>query len=233
MPMRRSFAPPTVTFSATGEGRKRGALALLEAGRDAATRGFGRAALRLAAAAVQFDASDDIRRDATSLSRAVSRQRTPGAVSELPRPAEIETEATSRPPPSLTRQAIGAFQRRDFENVDRLADTAIAEGNDRAAAERIRALGQLARGDVVAAIQTVARSQHHERANERSRARGALTRALVLLNAGEIEEAVRSSLYTLAYARRATDLRARGGRLARAELVLSWAWTQRGRNSDR
>ena len=215
-------------FLGDGGKEEAGALALLEAGRDAATRGFGRAALRLAAAAVQFDASDEIRRDATALSRAVSRQRSAGAVSELPRAAE--EQPTSLPPTdvSLTQQAIKAFQRRDFENVDRLADTAIAEGNDRAAAERIRALGQLARGDVVAAIHTVARSQHHERPSERSRARGALTRALVLLNAGEVEEAVRSSLYTLAYARRSTDLRAEAAALR----VLSSCFRGLGRAED-
>ena len=57
---------------------------------------------------------------------------------------------------------------------------------------------------------------------------GALARALVLLNAGEIEEAVRSSLYTLAYARRTTDLRAEAAALR----VLSSCFRGLGRKDD-
>ncbi len=196
-----TFARATYGYFLGEGGREQaGARALLEAGRDAATRDFGRAALRLAAAAVQFDSSDGVRADATALSRAVSRKR-PSNPDEIGGTAQAGRLHVPLEVP-LARQAVSAFLRRDFENVDRLVDTAIAEGNDRAAAERIRALGQLARGDVIGSIHTLARPQHFERDDEHSRARGSLARALVLLNAGEIEDALRASLRTLAYARR-------------------------------
>jgi hypothetical protein len=182
-------------YLAEGGHENDGARSLLVAGIAAAKHGFGGAAVRLAAAAVQFDPSAETRAAATKLSRSVGTQAKP------PPSKSFRVPAPTMAPPNLVTQAVRGILRQDFESVDRAIDTAIAEGRDRHAANRMRAMGHLARGDLAGAISLVARAVHGGAAQEQTEARNSLARAIVLLHAGEVDDALRDALQALAWAR--------------------------------
>jgi tetratricopeptide (TPR) repeat protein len=126
----------------------------------------------------------------------------------------------------LVRQAVDAMMRRDLDAVERCVDIATAEGCDRAAASRMRALAHLARGDHAQAMQLLASVQ--DNGDHRHRARAALTRALILLHAGDPAQAVRAGLGALSTSRRIKDPRGE----AAAMHALSWCFRALGRAED-
>ncbi len=200
----------TVGWYLAEGGRERdGARALIEAGRAAQLAGFTRAALRLAAAAVQYDDSDATRAAATTLTRAArrplppppgeTRRTAPAPITVVAPPDDDGTEV-------LSERVVHGILTRDFEAADRYIDIAVAEGCDRGAAERLRALGLLARGDLAAAMRALASSRELA-ADDRAEARGALAHALVLLYASDLGGAVRAALASLAKSRARRDPR--------------------------
>ncbi|MEM9189137.1 MAG: hypothetical protein AAGF12_08165 [Myxococcota bacterium] len=238
------FAQATRGFYiAEGGFEQAGAEALLRAGEAAAEGGFGRTAVRLAAAAVQFDEAPETKTHANRLSRAVAKRAKAHAehamVSGGQAPPPPPPAARKRPPvpppvpemepeePTLASLSIRAIQTHDFDTVDRLMDAAIAEGRGRAAAERLRAMGSLSRGDLAGAIRSLAKSRDLS-ATERAAARHALARGLVFLHAGEPEAGIRHALETLAQAREASDATAERAALR----LLSECFRALGRPED-
>ena len=107
------------------------------------------------------------------------------------------------------RRAVRAIVAKDFDAVERVVEAAVAAGGAPAAADRIRAVAQLARGDVNSALRTLQRSRRlaPDGDTSASAARASLALALVLLNTDDPVPAVRAAVGALASARARADLR--------------------------
>jgi len=202
------FAKATMGyFMAEGGNEAEGARALIEAGRAASLSGFARAAVRLAANAVQLDGSAETRAAATGISR--SARGSDGHRSTVPPPQDTVVasldEVAEEQPEDLVESAVRSIMRRDLETADRLIDVAIAEGRDRASAYRMRAIAHLCRGEREAAMELLAASQTHGSSDPKARARYLIARTLVLLAGGNVTAALRSALGALADTREARD----------------------------
>src|SRR4030095_6095601 len=106
---------------------------------------------------------------------------------------------------AISRQAVSALRSEDFEGLDRLLDWAIAEGCSIAAAERIRGLGQLLRGDAAAALRCFTLAKDREVSDARGTTKGRLLEALISLQKGSSWDAIRKALTALAIARKNLD----------------------------
>jgi len=217
-------------YLAEGGQEAEGARALIEAGRAAALGGFPRAAVRLAAAAVQYDPSPRTRSAATTLSRSVSARR---HISAPPLPETVvamaeELEETAGDAQSVGQHAVSCLKDRDFEAVDRILDIAVAEGHDRAAAERLRALTELGRGELEAALFAIYKSRDALPDDDAARARTELARAIILLGAGHPRRALRCALTALRLSRAADT---RSGESASLRM-LSLCYLALGRSDE-
>ena len=214
-----AFARATVGFYlAEGGLLHEGAKELLEASRAAATAGFSRAALRLAAAAVQFDRSVATKSAATHVSRAITREVHPeGGITIPPEPRRSSSgplmvlpEIRRADPPStevldVAQGAIRAIRAKDFDAVERFLDIAVAEGRDRSAADRVRAMAHLARGDLQSAARAFAQAKAGNGKDGGKAAREDLALALLLLHSGAAHAAVREGLRALSKSRETGD----------------------------
>lgn len=188
---------------------------LLRAATHAREAGFERAAVRLAAAAVRVDPSDTTRRAAAALMASAA------AESAYP-PAHAVSDTVQR--------AVRAIVARDFDAVERVVEAAVAAGGAPAAADRVRAVAQLARGDVQSALRTLQRNRRRapDGDTSASAARALLALALVLLNAGDPVPAVRAAVGALASARARNDARGEDAALR----TLSSCYRALGRAED-
>ncbi len=196
-----TFARATLGYyQAEGGAENEGAETLLSAASAARESGYGRSAIRLAAAAVQYDPSDATREDAAQLTRKT-----------VPPPSAKEGRmtagASSEEVADVFQRALEALRARDFETLDRCVDTAIAEGRDPATAARVRAIAHLMRGDTKGAMRALARARAVQGKDRRRAARQALALALVMLHAGDPSRALRATLEALAHARTLRDPR--------------------------
>lgn len=178
-------------FVAEGGDESAGAKAILTAGRLALDHGHRRAAIRMAATAVQFDDSPESRRLASSLSK--------DAATASGR--HVRKKSDTEPPPSLEEETIQAIRQGDREKVERLLDSAVAEGANRSAANRLWAMLHASKQDIVVAMQAMAKARSKGDVNTRN----TLARGLVLLQAGEPINAIRAVLETLRQVRGAED----------------------------
>lgn len=171
----------------------------LDLARTCGTLGLGRAAARLALSAARAATSDAVRTEAATLATELRGQSRGGE---------------SLPPITLTgdvasplRAAVQAMRARDFGSVEKLVDDALAHGSTPGAAEPLRAVAQLARGDVAAASRTLQRARLKDDGDPRAAARAALALALVHLRTGAPRDGVRDALAALALARAHADIR--------------------------
>jgi tetratricopeptide (TPR) repeat protein len=223
------FEKATVGFYlAEGGHEADGARALIEAGRAASLHGFPRAAVRLAAAAVQFDPSPRTRSAATMLSRSVSAAASRDSAPPLPETVVARHGGEPAKPAERTvrESALAAFRERDWDSLDRWLDMAIAEGNDRAAADRVRALALLGRGDVRGALATLGRAADSNGAPHGPRAE--LARAVVLVAAERPVEATRCALRALRATRETGDMQGEAASLS----TLALAYRAMGRDAE-
>jgi hypothetical protein len=177
-----------------------GAKALLETAEVALLAGHARSAVRLAAAAVQFQPS----RDARAWAARISREATAGSKGSMPAGVRASLAPPTRA--SLARQAVKALLEHEIDRVERCIEVATAEGRDLGAVRRLRALALLLRGDASGATQAL----HGTIPNSEPDIRDAIALAWVTLHAGDAEHAVRHALEALAQARRREDTRAEG-----------------------
>ncbi|MFW6051330.1 MAG: hypothetical protein ACODAU_09160 [Myxococcota bacterium] len=224
-----AFASGTIGYCLAEGGHVRdGARALLEAARAALGAGFTRSAIRLAAGAVQFDPSEETRAAASKISRSMSSRPPPpraGGATKVPVVDAIDDDNALS---DLVQRTVRSLLDRDFDAAERFIDMAVAEGCDRPAADRLRAIAHLARGDHGAAMQALGRTHEGEERDPRRAARAALTRALVLMHGGEPSEAVRPGLRALSIARRLRDPRGEAAALH----ILSACYRALGRAAD-
>lgn len=207
-----SFGQATLGhFLAEGGHTEEGARLLLEASMMAANVHHGRSAVRLAAAAVQAHPTPDVRDVSAKIMRAVVAETQSAETTRIdtdPGATPIPSEPTSRSIPLLTvgQSAVQALLSRDFERVERCIDLAIAEGGSLAAADRIRAIAALCRGDREAAVSALAKARAQSREADQDRARDELAASWIRIHDGDLHGAVRGSLAALSTARAAHDL---------------------------
>ncbi len=207
---------------------------LLQAAGRARGAGLERAALRLAAAAVRVDPRDETRRAAATF--ASDRGPDTGVVAD-PNPAAAQPHETSTGTPAPTEsldtanRAVRAIIARDFDAVERVVEAALAAGGPPAAAERIRAVAQLARGDAGRALRTLRRQQGAGPGGQSESTRAMLALALVLAGSGEPVGAVRAAVAALASARRRGD--ASGEEAALRTLARCYRALGRTRDAER
>ncbi|MFW5925277.1 MAG: hypothetical protein ACOCV4_03870 [Myxococcota bacterium] len=227
-----AFASATIGYCLAEGGQSReGARALIEAARAAVDAGFARSAIRVAAAAVQFDPSAETRVAASAVSRSMSSRPPPairGGGEEGSTAAAVVALQEEDALPDLVQRTVRSMLERDFDAAERFIDMAIAEGCDRPAADRLRAIAHLARGDHPAAMQALARTHEGEEGDRRRATRAALTRALVLMHGGEPASAVRPSLRALGFARALRDPRGEAAALH----ILAACYRTLGRPQD-
>lgn len=154
-------------FLAEGGDKDQGARSLLVAAEAALAGGYSYAPRRLAAIAVQMHPHAHIRAAASEISRAAAPE-----------------EQTDHGEGSVSQVAISALLAGDTDAVERTIEVAIAEGRDLAAADRMRAMTHLAKGDTEAAMKALARvridedeADYHARAGISPRRGSSSTRA--------------------------------------------------------
>lgn len=210
------------------------AATLLRGAARARGAGLERASLRLAAAAVRVDPRDETRRAAASF--ASERGPDTGVVAEpeAHAGASLETSAgTPAPTESLdtANRAVRAIIARDFDAVERVVEAALAAGGPPAAAERIRAVAQLARGDAGRALRTLRRQHGAGPGGQAESTRAMLALALVLAGSGDPVGAVRAAIAALANARRRGDTN--GEQAALRTLARCYRALGRARDAER
>ena len=117
------------------------------------------------------------------------------------------TSVTPAPVRSFVEEAVRAFRERDFEALEATIGRAIADGGDLGAVGRVRAVAELARGDLEAARGALREARERGRDAPSSRARSLLAEALLDLRAGEPMRGVRGGLAALAVSRTLSDPR--------------------------
>ncbi|NCQ61364.1 MAG: hypothetical protein GW913_11945 [Myxococcales bacterium] len=203
---------------AEGGDSEKAATDLLEAARAAHDAGWVRAAVRLAARAVQTSPTAETRRQAL----AITRGRKLGGTGERPAfdPRDTQPEGTDRAAllgpeedeadeadEEPTSRAVQALLTGDFETVDGFIDLAVAEGHDLAATDRLRAMAHVLRSDMGSAQRLLDRARSRGGEDPRQLARAALALAWVRLKGGMPQEAIRDGLHALALARSLHDPR--------------------------
>ncbi len=193
------------------------ARALLDAGRTALQAGFQRVALRLVATAVELDGSPDVRKLASEVASSVdvasvaaspsaSSSTNPAVVADPEGTAAAGSGATPNMAASAIASARKALAAHDYDAAERWLDTAVAAGWGRAAAQRMLAMAQLARGDTSDATLTLSRARTPDAPAE-VQARDALGWALIHVESGNAALGVRDALGALAASRKLSDAR--------------------------
>lgn len=126
---------------------------------------------------------------------------------------EERTSVTPAPIRSFVEEAVSALRARDFESLEGAIGRAIAEGGDLGAVGRVRAVAELARGDLEAARASLREARERGRDDPAARARSLLAEALLDLRAGEPLRGVRGGLAALAVSRGQADPRGQSAAL--------------------
>ena len=198
-------------YRAEGGDQAAGARDLLAAAEAARGAAMERPARRLAAAAVQVHPTRETRTAAAAISRGAGGEREGEDVVER-----------------VSQVAVSALLSGDLDTVERTIEAAIAEGRDLAAADRVRAMAYLAKGETGAAMEAFRRAREKASGDDRTRARASLTLAWILLHAGNAEESIRAALDALAAARTLKDPRGEAAALH----TLSACYKTLGRDEE-
>lgn len=122
----------------------------------------------------------------------------------------LPSERTSVSPAPLkpfVQDAVRAVRERDFAALEEAIRRAIAEGSDLGAVARVRAVAELARGDLEAARRRLRESRASGKADPSAQARHHLAEALLELSDGDPIMGIRATLAALAVSRRLADPR--------------------------
>jgi len=138
-----AMAATVGAYLCEGGDLERGAHAILEAGSLAAERGYDSAAVRLAAAAVQYQPDRDTRSVASEISKSVHLPSGP--------PSDEEEERPTNPVPPPDRSGLDvvrALTQQDHATFDELIEASIAAGGDLTGAHCLRVLSYVVREDL-------------------------------------------------------------------------------------
>ncbi|MCB9597773.1 MAG: hypothetical protein H6719_33960 [Sandaracinaceae bacterium] len=131
-----------------------------------------------------------------------------------------ETNVGPAPARSFVDEATHLIRSGAFDELDRAMERAVAEGGDLGAIGRVRAIAQLARGDVARAKASLDDARTRGRDDRAARGRYELAMALLSLKTGDAVEGVRRGLSALACSRELVD--PRGEAAARAMLAACY-----------
>ena len=199
-----SMAATVGAYLCEGGDLVRGAHAILEAGSLAADNGYTHSAVRLAAAAVQYQPDAETREGASEISRAVRLPSGP------PREEEEEEERPTIPVPVAdlddpAEAIVRALKERDHETFDALIDSSIAAGGDLTGAHCLRVVAYVTREDVPAAKQALAAAKTSPNQTAAGAIRISIASACLQLARGRRRDAMIDALEALAAARSQQD----------------------------
>jgi hypothetical protein len=195
-----SMAATVGAYLCEGGDLERGAHAILEAGSMAADKGYNSAAVRLAAAAVQYQPDRDTRSVASEISKSVHLPSDPHHDEDEDRP----TNPVPPPdPPSL--EVVRALKAQDHARFDDLIDAAIAAGGDLAGAHCLRVLSYVVREDLDAAQAALKAARRTPGCAPSAQIRISIASACMHLAQGRRRDAMIDALEALSAARSQQD----------------------------
>ncbi|MFW2390110.1 MAG: hypothetical protein ACN4G0_17370 [Polyangiales bacterium] len=197
-----ALAATVGAYLCEGGDLERGTQVLLDAGTLAADLGYSAAAVRLAAAAVQYRPDKETRSAATEISKSV---RLPNS-----RPEDEDDERPTIPVPELelasgTDALIRALKEREHQKFDALVESSIAAGGDLTGAHCLRVVSFVGRGDVASAKKALLMARKSPMRKPGAAIRISIASACLQLAHGRRHDAMIDALEALAAARTASD----------------------------
>jgi hypothetical protein len=197
-----SMAATVGAYLCEGGDLERGTHAILEASSLAADQGYTGSAVRLAAAAVQYQPNRDTRSAASEISKAVRSPSSPPQDEEDERPTIPIPEASlSSPAAALIRK----LRERDHEKVDALIEASIAAGGDLTGVHCLRVISYLSRQDVPKAKEALTAAKKSPKQTAGAAIRISIASACLQLAQGRARDAMIDALEALAAARSQKD----------------------------
>ncbi|MGB3051520.1 MAG: hypothetical protein WBB42_11015 [Polyangiales bacterium] len=220
-----SMAATVGAYLCEGGDLERGALAILEAGSLAADLGYTASAVRLAAAAVQYQPDGHTRSAASDISKAVRLPSVP--------PPDLDDDRPTLPVPEAalenTAEAIvQVLKDRDHQQFDALIESSIAAGGDLTGAHCLRVVSYISREDVKSATEALDAARKSPNRKPGATIRISIASACLQLARGRRHDAMIDSLEALAAARAQAD----GPGEAAALKMVSATCLAAGLNSD-
>ena len=197
-----SMAATVGAYLCEGGDLARGAHALLEAGSLAADNGYTAAAVRLAAAAVQYQPDTETREGASEISRAVRLPSGPPQEEEEERPTiPVPVAELENPADALVRM----LREQDHDKFDSLIESSIAAGGDLTGAHCLRVVSYVTREDIPAAKRALAAAKKTPNQAPATAIRIGIASACLQLARGRGRDAMIDALEALASARAQQD----------------------------
>jgi hypothetical protein len=200
-----SMAATVGAYLCEGGNLELGTHAILAAGALAADLGYAGAAVRLAAAAVQYQPDEETRSAASEISRSVRAPSRPPAQEE-----EEEDERPTIPVPDAevenpAEEVVRALKEQDHDAFDTLVDAAIAAGADLLATHCLQVFSFVTRGDVPAARHSLELAKKSAKQDASASIRIGIASACLHLAQGRARDAMLDALEALATARAEED----------------------------
>jgi len=197
-----SMAATVGAYLCEGGDLERGAHAILEAGSLAADLGYTAAAVRLAAAAVQYQPDVDTRSAASEISKAVRLPSVPSPDLDEDRPTIPVAEAALE---NTAEAVVQVLKDRDHQQFDALIESAIAAGGDLTGAHCLRVVSYISREDIQSATEALEAARKSPNRKPGATIRVSIASACLQLARGRRHDAMIDSLEALAAARAQED----------------------------
>ncbi len=207
-----AMAATVGAYLCEGGDLERGAHAILEAGSLAAELGYDATAVRLAAAAVQYQPDQETRTVATEISRAVRLPSGPPRDDDeqgdsqddedLDRPTIPVVEEELHDP---RRAVIHALLEHNHDNFDALIDSAIASGAGLVGTHCLQVISFVTRGDLDGARHALELAKKSPEQDGGAKVRIGIASACLQLACGHFQDAMLDALGALAVARERED----------------------------
>lgn len=193
-----SMAATVGAYLCEGGDLIRGAHAILEAASLAADSGYASSAVRLAAAAVQYQPNAETREGASEISRAVRLPSGPPQDEEEERPTIPIPEAALANP---AEEIVRVLKDCDHQKFDALIESSIAAGGDLTGAHCLRVISYIGREDMRAAKTALAAAKKSPNQSSAAAIRISIASACLRLAQGRRRDAMIDALEALAAAR--------------------------------
>jgi len=197
-----SMAATVGAYLCEGGDLARGAHAILEAGSLAADNGYTAAAVRLAAAAVQYQPDTETREGASEISRAVRLPSGPPQDEQEERPTIPVPEAELENPAD---ELVRILREQDHDKFDSLIESSIAAGGDLTGAHCLRVVSYVTREDIPGAKRALAAAKKTPNQAPAAAIRIGIASACLQLARGRGRDAMIDALEALAAARAQQD----------------------------
>jgi hypothetical protein len=197
-----SMAATVGAYLCEGGDLDRGAHAILDAGSLAADLGYTASAVRLAAAAVQYQPDGDTRSAAAEISKSVRLPSGPPVVQDEERPTIPVPESVLENDAAAIVQVL---KERDHQRFDALIESSIAAGGDLTGAHCLRVVSYVTRQDVKSAKRALKAAKKSPNQKPGAVIRISIASACLQLAHGRRHDAMIDALEALAAARTQED----------------------------